>query len=91
MLKCLGLRNQIKQPHSKISEHLFLHLYSNFINSKKVKQAQTYALYKLQYRQYYTHFITTVMKIMLIINKTVDRLIEITVVLNNETSFYSHE
>lgn len=91
MLKCLGLRNQIKQPHSKISEHLFLHLYSNFINSKRVKQAQTYALYKLQYRQYCTHFITTVMKIMLIINKIVDRLIEITVVLNNETSFYSHE
>lgn len=74
MLKHWGLCNQIKQPHSKISEHLFLHLYSNFINSKRVKQAQTHALYKLQYRQYCTHFVTTVMKMMPILNKIIDRL-----------------
>jgi len=39
-----------------------------------VKQAQTHALYKLQYRQYFTHFITTIMKMMSIINKIIDRL-----------------
>lgn len=74
-LKGLGLCNQIKEQHSKIPEHLFFHLYSNFIDSKRVKQAQTHVLFKLRYRQCFTYFVTTVMIIMPIINKNADRFL----------------